>query len=273
LATVAGQTPAQSDRQRAQQHLERGLSYSYWDDPRAEEEYKQAIAIRAGVYPEAWNSLSDFLWGRLRFEEAADAWQKYLEQSPASKIPKFAKDLQKRLKRAAFLKSKSDKGETLSLVESLDLTILIEGFGSEAQGLPYAEKTVQLYPESSKALVKLAELIDWKQKDRARELFNRAIAFEPREPANYLARAQFHYWVDVNATQAAEDFRKVIELGDDKNASAWWGLGGTLARLGRRDEAIAAFKKYLSLRPVSVAEHDKDVIKAIELLKNGTLKP
>jgi tetratricopeptide (TPR) repeat protein len=200
-------------------------------------------------------------------------WQKYLEQSPASKIPKFAKDLQKRLKRAAFLKSKSDKGETLSLVESLDLTILIEGFGSEAQGLPYAEKTVQLYPESSKALVKLAELIDWKQKDRARELFNRAIAFEPREPANYLARAQFHYWVDVNAAQAAEDFRKVIELGDDKNASAWWGLGGTLARLGRRDEAIAAFKKYLSLRPVSVAEHDKDVIKAIELLKNGTLKP
>lgn len=272
LATFGGQVTVQTKRQRAQQHFERAESYRDSDDPRAEEEYKQAITTRSGVYPEAWEGLSQHLWRSVRFEEAVDAWQKYLEQS-TSKISLEDKNLLKRLKRAAILKSQSDKGDTLSLAECLELTDLVLGFGSEAQALSYAEKTVELYPESSKALIKLAKLIDSKQKDRARVLFTRAIEFEPREPANYVARGQFHFWVDGNVMQAAEDFRKGIELSDGANASAWYGRGMSLARLGRHDEAIAALEKCLSVRPKSFAHFDEQIKRSIKDIKDFSSKP
>ncbi len=44
---------AHSNESTSKQHLERAQSYSAAKDPRAEDEYKQAIAARGGVYPEA----------------------------------------------------------------------------------------------------------------------------------------------------------------------------------------------------------------------------
>ena len=59
---------AQSNVSSAKGHLERARSYSSIGDPRAEKEYKQAIAHRGGVYPEAWQGLSTYLAHALRLK-------------------------------------------------------------------------------------------------------------------------------------------------------------------------------------------------------------
>jgi hypothetical protein len=52
---------AQSNLLSAKEHFERARSYSETGDPRAEQEYRQAIADRKGVYAEAWEGLSRHL--------------------------------------------------------------------------------------------------------------------------------------------------------------------------------------------------------------------
>ncbi|HSE33004.1 MAG TPA: hypothetical protein VLA93_15635 [Pyrinomonadaceae bacterium] len=47
----------------------------------------------------------------------------------------------------------------LSVVEMLELIELVNGYGENGDGIPYAEKAVELYPESARALVVLAGLI------------------------------------------------------------------------------------------------------------------
>ncbi len=268
LPTVTGQ----SNASRAKEHFERAVSYVASDDPRAEEEYKQAIADRRGVYPAAWEGLSRYLAHALRFEEAAAAWRKYLQQTNEKVGPRALEQL-KRLERGASLKSQSDKGTSLTLEERLELIKLVDEFGSKGDAVPYAEKAVELYPESANALVSLAELIKREQSERALDLLNRAIAFEPNDPSFYVVRGGYFFWVHGNSAAAELDFRKAIELSQGSNASAWAGLGDSLAREGRRDEAIAAYRKYLSIRPKSAAHYDGEIRKSIEMLEHGSSKP
>jgi Flp pilus assembly protein TadD len=69
---------------------------------------------------------------------------------------------------------------------------------------------------------------------------------------------------------AEADFRKAIELSDGANASAWAGLGDSLSRIGRTDDAIAAYRQYLSIRPKSAAHYDGEIRKSIELLEHNS---
>jgi|ERR1043165_913223 tetratricopeptide (TPR) repeat protein len=263
---------AQSNTSSAREHFERAVSFSTTQDPRAEDEYKQAIADRGGIYPEAWEGLSRYLAHALRFEEAAAAWRKYLKQTN-KKVPPAALEYLQRLERSASLKSKSDKGQPLTLEERLELVRLVDGFGSKGDAVLYAEKAVELYPDSAKVLVALAELIKREQSERALELLNRAIAFEPNDPSFYVIRGGYFFWVRGNSVAVEVDFRKAIELSEGLNASAWAGLGDSLAREGRRDEAIAAYRQYLSIRPESAAHYDGEIRKSIEMLRNGSPKP
>jgi tetratricopeptide (TPR) repeat protein len=263
---------AQSNASSAKQHLERALSYSAAKDPRAEEEYKQAIAARGGVYPEAWEAFSTYLAYALRFEEAAAAWRKYLKQTK-TKVSSIELERRKRLDRGALLRSRYDDRQSMSLEEMLELTKLVDGFGSTQDAVPYAERAAELYPQSGEALIALAKLIKNEQRDRALDLLNRAISFEPNNPSFYVARGGYFFWVQGNPRTAEADFRKAIELSRGTNASAWAGLGDSLARIGRRDEALAAYRHYLSIRPKSAAHYDGEIRKSIELLENNTLKP
>ena len=263
---------AQTNDVSAKEHFERARSYSSSGDARAEDEYKQAIAKRSGVYPEAWEWLSRYLSHQLRFEEATQAWRQYLNQIDR-KIPESARRQLERLQRVTFLKSQSDNGQTLTLQEIIELTTLIAGFSSKTDALPYAEKAVQLHPESAKALVMLAEMIGQEQRDRALDLLNRAVALEPSEATTYVARGKFHFWLKGDPNEAAKDFRQAIELSNGANAAAWSGLGDSFARLGRTTEAIAAYRKYLLVRPESAAQYDAEIRKSIEMLKNNSAKP
>jgi len=139
----SGIVTGQSNPSSAKKHLERAMSYRAAGDPRAEEEYKQAIADRGGAYPQAWEGLSGYLANALRFKEAAAAWRKYLKQTNRSVSPDALEQL-KRLDRGASLKSKSDKGQLLTLEEMIELIKLVDGFGSKGDAIPYAEKAVEL---------------------------------------------------------------------------------------------------------------------------------
>lgn len=262
----------QSDVSSAKEHFERARSYSAANDSRAEQEYRKAIAVRGGVYPEAWEWLGRHLAHGLRFDEAAAAWRIYLKQT-SEKVPTTAVDQLKRLERAAQLKVQVNGDGALSIEEYVELIKLVDGFGSKEDAIPYAEKAVKLYPESAKALICLAELIKNPQSDRALELLNRAIAFEPNEPAVYVSRGSFFFWVRGNSGEAEADFRRAIELSRGLNASAWAGLGDALAQQGHRDEAIAAYRKYLSIRPKSAAHYDGEIRKSIRMLQSKSSAP
>jgi hypothetical protein len=54
--SVSSQSPKQ-DLDTGRQHFERARAYDASGDPRAEQEYRQAIADRKGVYSEAWKEL------------------------------------------------------------------------------------------------------------------------------------------------------------------------------------------------------------------------
>jgi tetratricopeptide (TPR) repeat protein len=263
---------AQSSASGAKQHLERALSYSAAKDPRAEEEYKQAIVARGGVYPAAWEGLSIYLAQAVRFKEAAEAWRKYLKQTK-TRVSSTELERLKRLDRGALLTSHYDDHRSMSLEQMLELTKLVAAFGSTHCAVPYAERTAELYPQSGEALSDLAKLIQNEQKDRALDLLNRAISFEPNNPSFYVSRGGYFFWVQGNPRTAEADFRKAIELSSGTNASAWAGLGDSLARLGRNDEAIAAYRHYLSVRPKTAAHYDGEIRKSIELLENNFYKP
>lgn len=276
IACVAGfcihHVKAQSDFVSAKEHFERARSYSSSDDPRAEEEYRQAIADRAGVYPEAWEWLSRSLAHKLRLHEAVTAWRTYIKQAGRKVLPTAQAQLQ-RLERGAELKGRSDAGDFLSAEESNELVRLVDGFGARGDAVPYAEKAVKLHPESAQALLALAYLIKLEQKDRALELLNRAVVFEPNDPSVYLARAGYYFWVPLDPIKAELDYRRAIELSNGSIAAAWAGLGDSLARLGRRDEALAAYRRYLSIRPKSSAHYDGEIRKSIEMLRRNSSQP
>ena len=263
---------AQSNVLSAKERLERAISYGAAGDPRAEQECRQAIAESGGVYPEAWEWLSRHLARELRFNEAATAWRKYLEQTN-EKVQSPALERLDRLDRGAQLKGRSDKGEILSSEEMLELIKLVDGFGSRGDAIPYAEKAAKLHPGSAKVLVALADLIRYPQKERALVLLTEAIALEPHEPTIYVARGWCFFWAFGSPSEAETDFRRAIELSNGANASAWAGLGDSLARQAKRNEAIAAYRKYLSVRPNSAAHYDGEIRKSIAILQSNSSHP
>jgi tetratricopeptide (TPR) repeat protein len=84
----------------------------------------------------------------------------------------------------------------------------------------------------------------------------------------YLARGGYYFWVLLHPVKAELDYRRAIKLSHGSIASAWAGLGDSLARIGRRDEAIAAYRKYLAVRPKSAAHYDGEIRKSIVMLQS-----
>jgi tetratricopeptide (TPR) repeat protein len=253
---------------KAKAHFQRARSYDAERDPRAEEEYRLAIATRRAFYPEAWELFSYYLARKLRFAEAADALRTYLKQIRQKPHPTDLERL-RLLGRGAELKHRNDRGEILPSEEMVALVHLVDQFGEPGDALPYAEKAVKSHPESAKALVALAELIGSENKDRALDLLNRAVMLEPNEASVYTARGWCYYRSYRNWVDAEADFRRAIELSRGSSPSAWLGLGDSLAQTGNRKEAIDAYRKYLKIRPKTAAHHDGVVEQAIQRLQTS----
>lgn len=98
------------------------------------------------------------------------------------------------------------------------------------------------------------------------ELLNRAVALKDQDPSGYVARGWYYFWVSGNLREAEADFRRSVALSNGLNASAWQGLGDTLARLGQRKEAVEAYRKYLVARPPTATHHDEAIRQTIKKL-------
>lgn len=257
---------APSDVKLAKEHLQQARAYEVWNDPRAESEYNKAIAAQKGVYPTAWKELSFFLARRLRFGEAAKALRTAMKQSPGSRHAENLKRLHA-LERGAELKSRSEKNEVLLVDELLDLVNLVDRFGVKDDAVPYGEKVASLYPGSSKALIALADLIRSTQRDRAQELFNRAVQLEPQSWEVYSKRGWFYRWNLGTFADAERDFRKAIKLSGGRDSRAWQGLGDVLALQGHRKDAIEAYKTYLRVRKDAASYYDSEIKKQIKELE------
>jgi tetratricopeptide (TPR) repeat protein len=270
---VFGQT---LDSESPQVIFEKARSLDTSGDPRAEEEYRRAIAARKGVYPEAWKWLSSYLAKRLRFAEAEQALRTAVKQTQEN-VWEGDRQQVKQFKRAAELKSRSDEGGSLSAAESVELVKVIDQYGKREAALPYAEKAVADYPNSAKALTTLAALLTWdlQQRQRAIILLNQAVSLEPANPDVYLARGSGYYRCLGDGIQAETDFRRAMELSKEPStvAGAWYGLGDALAKQGRWKEAISAYQKFLKLRPKTAAHHDGAVRKSIADLRMVIANP
>jgi superkiller protein 3 len=252
---------------RAKEHFESARSYDAVGDARAEQEYRRAIELANGRCADAWQWLSNYLAKRLQFRESTDAWRAYLKHRPSKARPNDLLKL-RLLKRAAELHSRSVSAQPLSTDEMVELVGLVGRFATQTDAITVAENAVKLHPESAKALVALADLIKFQQKERALELLNRAAIFANEEVFVFIARGWYYFWSQGKPVEAEMDFRRALELSNGLSASAWQGLGDALSRQGRRNEAVEAYRKYLKVRPQSASHYDEVIKRSIENLRS-----
>jgi tetratricopeptide (TPR) repeat protein len=248
-------------------HWERATSYLVFNDDRAEQEFR--IALRDGDQRcvDSMIEFTYYLSGRLRFGEAADILQQYVDKTPRQnhqgdlkRIAVFrnAVNIQKRLKHAVIP----------SLSDLIAFAKLAEGYGRRkpAEGLPYAEKAVELYPSSVDALMLLAEMLIpmHTDDDRVELLLNQAVAIDPDNARVRSTRGWFLLFSRDRAADAEKEFQRALEL-DDKDRTAWKGMGYCLMFKGQKKQALSAFAKYMSLK--KPGETNTEIPMIVEQLK------
>jgi Tetratricopeptide repeat len=267
LLTVssAADVRAQVNNDRAAAHLERAAQLAAHRDAKAEQEYRLAIHYRGGNFPEAWLDLSQFLKQHLRFSEAATALQNYLAQTDQKDLADDFEELAV-LQRAANLKERIDKSKKATLGDYLELTTIVARYGENKDALPYAEKAVSSYPESSEALVAVARYLPPDQKARKSSVLQRAIELAPGNATAHALLGWDYFLVRGNAKEAAKQFNKALELTAGQYADAWEGLGRALIVQGEREAAAAAFRNYLRVRKTP-SQYDGYIKQEIERLE------
>jgi tetratricopeptide (TPR) repeat protein len=227
-------------------HFDRARDAELLNDPQAEKEYRLAIEARNDLYPDAFLHLSFYLAGQLRFSEAVVVFREYIRQTPNEDHtghPEKLKDLQ----RGAILQEHIEKTDRPELSDLLDLASLVLRYGryGPKQSVPYAEKATELYPTSSEAHLLLARsLVGSAHQTRRLQLLKKAVELDPSNPR---AHNQFgwYYLERVRGLEAAEEFRKALELSNEALTDSWQGLGHALVLQGKNKEAIGAFNRYL----------------------------
>lgn len=258
LATLGSfaQQPSSRD-QEAREHLRRAKSLSSYGDPRAEEEYRVAIKLGGNRYPQAYLELSRFIARRSsRFLEAADLLEAYIKETMWKNHTEEMKNLNN-LREAATLQNKAQLFEPLELEEFLRLATLTRAYGRAEDAVAVLEKSVELYPTSSKALLRLASTLKITDKDRILALLYRAIQVDSDNAETHTEAGWLFFTLVRRIDEAIEQFYKAIHLSSGNNVDAWRGLAYTLPYRGKRKEAIEAFENYRRLRKApSVGDED-----------------
>lgn len=236
---------AQAPREgRAKRHFDRARDLDSLNDAKAEQEYKAAIKARGGHYPEASLQLSFYLGRKGRFSEAAELLQNYIYETPKSNHHADAEEIAE-LRRTAELQERIQKSEKPDLKDLLDFASLVVRYQRVKDGVPSAERAVDLYPDSSEAHVVLARLlIGSGQEQRRYELLRRAIELDPKSARAHHQLGWYHIET-LRSKEAVDEFRNALELSNAQLSDAWQGLGWALSGLGQNKEAINAFRNYL----------------------------
>jgi tetratricopeptide (TPR) repeat protein len=187
---ILGQTASASNQRSGQyraakRHFERAMELDSFNDPRAEQEYRLAIKVRGGAYPDALQQLSFYLQRRLRFSEAAKALEEYISQTPQADHANDLKDLND-LQRAISLQKRINDSEKPALAGLTEFASLVSSYGKLKDGVAYAEKALSLYPTSSEAHMLLARLlIGPGQQERRYELLRKAVELDSNNPKTH----------------------------------------------------------------------------------------
>ncbi len=253
-----------------QARLTLAQTYDLSNDPRAELEFRNALSEGGRTCPSALFEFSEYLTRKLEFQEAANVLQSYIKITPVEDHEEDRKQVSTLLD-AARLKRRVDNSEKPGLNDLVQLTRLVDGFGRrkiiDARG--YAEKALELYPDSVDAIVLFVELLMPAKQDldKIEQLLNKALALEPDNAQVLSTRGWFYLFSRNRRFDAEKDFRLALSLSGNRESSAWKGLGYVLMFNGQKREAIGAFENYLS----SIKDHESDteVLYLIERLKNS----
>jgi tetratricopeptide (TPR) repeat protein len=227
-------------------HLREAQRLDSADDDRAETEYWRAINSRNGKFPEALSQLGVFLSQRLRFSEAAEVWRKYIDQTAAGSATYDLKILGD-FRRAAVLQSLVTASPKPRLEDLIELAWLIRRYGRNHHddAVPYGEKAVALYPESSAAHLLLGEMLP-NNHEREREELQKAVELDPYSARAHLSLGQSYFF----GKTAIAEYREALRLSGGQLDQAWLGLGRALCRGDLQDsplEGIEALRTFQRL--------------------------
>ena len=131
-----------------------------------------------------------------------------------------------------------------------DIAAAYERQGDHAQAEKYFEKCLQLAPDFTEAMNYLGYM--WAEKGvnlkRARELIEKAVNIEPKNPA-YLDSLGWVLFKLDEPQNALEYLLKAIELSEEPDATLYDHLGDIYAAVNQRDKAREAWQKSLTVEP------------------------
>lgn len=237
------------------------------NDPRIDREYRWALTSSGGKCTEALRELGFHLARQLRFSEAATVLKDYINRTANGEHSIEMAEVAE-LQKGATTKTLVDKGETVSLDNLLDLIRLIHGYAEASDAVPYAERAVELYPKSTKAIVALVRELPDTQTVRKKELLDKAVELEPDNVEVRNTRGWLYMWWLRSYTDAETEFRVALKLSGNQNSGAWYGLGKVLEYQGKKQEAIVAFRKFLQICRNSPQCPEADAERLIEKLEN-----
>jgi len=248
-------------------HWKRATSYLVSNDDRAEQEYRIAMQDGDKRCVDSMLEFTDHLSRRLRFGEAADILQQYVVKTPRENHEEDLKQIEV-FRNAAKIRKRLKNSVIPSLSDLIAYAKLADAYGirKPEEALPYAEKAVELYPGSLDALMLLVDMLipTSTDNDRVELLLNQAVAIDPDNARVRSTRGWFLLFSRGRTADAEKEFQKALEL-DDKDRTAWKGLGYVLMFKGRKKQALSAFAKYLSLK--KPGESDTEIPILIEQLK------
>jgi tetratricopeptide (TPR) repeat protein len=243
-ATVGQSTKPPGDE--ACRHFELGKSAYAIDNPIAEQEFKEAIRLRNGRYPEAWEMLAAIYGLQFRLAEQADAYGHYIQQSPDPAADEV--ELSQKYRRAAGVQTQLDRGDRPPLEDLVEFVNLAMQSQGPAKAYEFAERAALLYPEAGQPLILMVRYLPAKYRERRLGLIQRAMTLCPLESEVWAEQGSIQF-SQRDYDSALASFRKALELSQNKDAYMWDRIGDALAAQGRREEAIAAFRNYLRLAP------------------------
>lgn len=115
----------------------------------------------------------------------------------------------------------------------------------------YFRRAIEKDPDFALGYVGLADYYGARQRDKAKENVNRALALDP-DLAEANGTLGYQYMLDYDWPEAERYMKRALEL-DDKNLELHRWNGQRLMMLGRFDEAFASYERALAIDPNSSA--------------------
>jgi tetratricopeptide (TPR) repeat protein len=158
----------------------------------------------------------------------------------------------------------------LALSPNSDSVLLNLGQARVKQGdsdgaLAAFQRVVELNPEKSEAYMQMAGIYEERgEKEKAEEMYQQVVSLDPKNAALSFYNLGVHAWNENRGEEAAQAFRKALEL-DPSYAASHRELARALMGLQDFPGALQHFEEYLKLNPTAAdAGEIKD---SIALLK------